>query len=191
MNSADQLPVMVAGANGKMGRECCLTLLQQVDMRLASAFGHSRSLGEDVGVLTQGEACGITLSDNLQECVQKAAGGVLVDFTLGHAVKENVLAALQHQMACVVGATAIPGADLAEMEEASRAANLPVLLVPNFALGAVLMMKFAKEASKYFRWAEIIEMHHEKKLDAPSGTARRTAEMMRKYRSNGFRMMAL
>ncbi|MBT9587385.1 4-hydroxy-tetrahydrodipicolinate reductase [bacterium] len=190
MNKEDQIPVLVAGANGKMGREVVQTVLQQVDMRLAAALGHARGLGEDVGVVAQGEACGVALSDNIEECTQVAAGGVLVDFTLGPVVKDIVLSALRHNMACVIGTTSIPPADLAEVEEASRTCNQPVLLAPNFALGAVLMMKFAREASKYFRWAEIIELHHEKKMDAPSGTARRTAELMRKSRSDGFRAMA-
>ncbi len=190
MNTQDQIPVLVAGANGRMGREVVQTILQQVDMRLAAALGHSRGLGEDAGFIAQGEACGVPISDDLEDCTQKAAGGVLVDFTLGPAAKEIILSALRHNMACVVGATGLPPADLAEIEEATRTYNQPVLLAPNFALGAVLMMKFAREASKYFRWAEIIELHHEKKMDAPSGTARRTAELMRKARSDGFRAMA-
>jgi 4-hydroxy-tetrahydrodipicolinate reductase len=190
MNTADQTPVVVAGANGKMGREVVQTILQQVDMRLVAAIGHSRGLGEDVGIAAQGEPCGILLTDNIEEAVSKAAGGVLVDFTLGHAVKDTVIAAIRHNVACVVGTTAIPPADIIEIEEASRTHNQPVLLAANFAIGAVLMMKFAREASKYFRWAEIIELHHEKKLDAPSGTARRTAELMRKARTDGFRAMA-
>ena len=190
MNTEDQIPVIVAGANGKMGRETVGAILQQVDMRLVAALGHTRGLGDDVGQVVQGEACGIPITSDVEDAVKRANGGVLVDFTLGNAVKETVLQALHHGLACVVGTTAIPPADLAEIEEASRQTNHPVLLCPNFALGAVLMMKFAREASKYFRWAEIIEMHHEKKLDAPSGTARRTAELMRKARSDGFRSMA-
>lgn len=190
MNREDQIPVVVAGANGKMGRETIQAILQQVDLRLAAAVGHSRGLGEDVGLAAQGEPCGIVLTDNLEEAMQAASGGVLVDFTLGPAVKDTVMAALRHGIACVVGTTSIPTADLAEIEEACRTHSQPVLLVPNFALGAVLMMKFAREASKYFRWGEIIELHHEKKLDAPSGTARRTAELMRKARTDGFRAMA-
>lgn len=190
MNTADQTPVVVAGANGKMGREVVLTVLQQIDLRLVGAIGHSRGLGEDVGMAAQGEPCGVVLTDNVEEALAHGKGGVLVDFTLGHAVKDTVIAALKHDMACVVGTTAIPPADILEIEEVSRSTNQPVLLAANFAIGAVLMMKFSREASKYFRWAEIIELHHEKKLDAPSGTARRTAELMRKARSDGFRAMA-
>lgn len=190
MNTQDQIPVVVAGANGKMGREVILSVLQQVDLRLVAAIGHSRGLGEDVGTVVQGEPCGVLITDNVEEAMKKAEGGVLVDFTLGHAVKDIVLTALRHNIACVVGTTAIPAADLSEIEDASRSANQPVLLAANFAIGAVLMMRFAREASKYFRWAEIIEYHHEKKLDAPSGTARRTAELMRRARPDGFRAMA-
>ena len=189
MDSSDQIPVLVAGANGKMGREVVNAVLQQVDMRLVAALGHTRGVGQDVGTAVTGEPCGVPISSDVEACMQLASGGVLVDFSLGVATKDIVLHALHHKVACVVGTTAIPLTDLQELDEAAKASNTPILLAPNFALGAVLMMKFAKEAAKYFRWAEIIEMHHEKKVDAPSGTARRTAEMMRKARSDGFRAM--
>ncbi|MGE0488884.1 MAG: 4-hydroxy-tetrahydrodipicolinate reductase [Vulcanimicrobiota bacterium] len=185
MEPEDRIKVVVVGANGRMGRQTVETVLQQVDLELVAAVGHARELGEDVGVLTTGEACGITLTNDLEAAVAAASGGVLVDFSLGHAVKHTVLAALARDVACVVGATAIPGTDESEMVEA--AGKTPVLIAPNFALGAVLMMQFARQASKYFRWAEIIEFHHEKKVDAPSGTARRTADLMRRARSDGFR----
>jgi 4-hydroxy-tetrahydrodipicolinate reductase len=172
-----------------MGREVVNALLQQVDVRLVAALGHTRGVGQDVGTTVTGEPCGILISNDVEACMQAAAGGVLVDFTVGSATKEIVLHALHNKVACVIGTTAIPQADFQELDEASKASGTPILYAPNFALGAVLMMKFSKEASRYFRWAEIIEMHHEKKVDAPSGTARRTAEMMRKARSDGFRAM--
>ena len=189
MDASDQIPVVVAGANGKMGREAVNAILGQVDMRLAAALGHTRGVGADIGMTVTGEPCGVVVATDVEAAMAAASGGVLVDFTLGPAVKDNVLAALRHDVACVIGTTAIPPSDIAEMEEACKSKGA-VLLAPNFALGAVLMMKFAKEAARYFRWAEIIEMHHEKKVDAPSGTARRTAELMRKARSDGFRAMA-
>lgn len=185
MTDSDSLPVVVAGANGRMGRATVASVLRQADMRLVSALGNARGLGEDVGTLSGGEPCGVLLTDNAEQAMAAAAGGVLVDFSLGPAVKENVLTALRHDVSCVVGATAIPSSD--ENEIAEAATKNGVLFAPNFALGAVLMMKFAREAAQYFRWAEILEYHHEKKLDAPSGTARRTAELMRKARSDGFR----
>ena len=185
MTESSDVPVVIAGANGRMGRQCVQAILQQVDLVSVSAYGKARGVGEDVGVLSGGEPCGIILEDDAQSAIAKAAGGVLIDFTLGQSAKNNVLTALRHDVACVVGVTAIPPAD--EQEMAAAATRRGVLICPNFALGAVLMMKFSKEAAKYFKWAEIIEYHHERKLDAPSGTARRTADMMRKARDDGFR----
>lgn len=185
MSDSLDLPVVVAGANGRMGRQTVQAVLQQVDLTLVAALGRARDIGHDVGTLSGGEACGILLEDDPKLAIPKAAGGVLIDFSLGPAVKEHVLLALQHDISCVVGATSIPAAD--EQEIIAAATQNAVLFANNFALGAVLMMKFAREASHYFRWAEIIEMHHEKKLDSPSGTARRTAEVMRKARPDGFR----
>lgn len=185
MSELVDIPVVVAGANGRMGRQCVQAVLQQVDLKLVGAYGHTRGIGEDMGTLTCGDECGVVLEDNLESALSKGEGGVLVDFTLGPHTKNIVLAALRHNMSCVVGTTAIPPAD--EQEISAAATRNGVLIAPNFALGAVLMMKFAKEAARYFKWAEIIEYHHERKLDAPSGTARRTADLMRKARDDGFR----
>lgn len=185
MTDTTDIPIVIAGANGRMGRQCVQAILQQVDLVLVSAFGKAKGVGVDVGVLSGGEPCGILLEDDAESAIAKAAGGVMIDFTLGASAKDNVLTALRHDVACVVGVTAIPPGDEAEM--AAAATRRGVLIAPNFALGAVLMMKFAKESAKYFKWAEIIEYHHERKLDAPSGTARRTADIMRKARDDGFR----
>ena len=99
----------------------------------------------------------------------------MVDFTAPAAAVPNVLRALAAGVPCVVGTT---GWDPAEVDEAARAARLPVFFAPNFAVGAVLMMRFAEEASRYLDAAEIIELHHETKKDAPSGTAKATAARM-------------
>lgn len=185
MTEMTDVPIVIAGANGKMGRQCVQAVLQQVDLKLVGAFGNVRGIGQDVATLSGQEPCGVLLEDDLESAISKGAGGVLVDVSLGHSTKENVLTALRHDMACVVGTTAIPAAD--EQEIAEAASRRGVLIASNFALGAVLMMKFAKEAASYFKWAEIIEYHHERKLDAPSGTARRTADLMKKARDDGFR----
>ena len=103
------------------------------------------------------------------------AADAMVDFTTPDAVVENIRRALAAGVPCVVGTS---GWDTAEVDEPARAAGLPVFYAPNFAIGAVLMMRFAREASAYFDAAEIVELHHETKLDAPSGTARATAAGM-------------
>jgi 4-hydroxy-tetrahydrodipicolinate reductase len=106
-----------------------------------------------------------------------AVGGcdAAVDFTRPDAVRGNVEACLDARVTCVVGTS---GGDLDGLDGRARAERVPVLVVPNFAVGAVLMMRFAEEAARYLPRAEIVELHHETKLDAPSGTAKATAERM-------------
>jgi 4-hydroxy-tetrahydrodipicolinate reductase len=123
-----------------------------------------------------GSVLGPALERSGHELVaSEEAAEAMVDFTAPAAVVANILRALAAGLPCVVGTT---GWDTAEVEEAAQAAGLPVLYAPNFAIGAVLMMRFAEEASRYFDAAEIIELHHETKLDSPSGTAKATAERM-------------
>ncbi len=105
----------------------------------------------------------------------EADAEVMVDFTAPTAVVPNVLSAIAAGVPCVVGTS---GWDPAEVDEAARAAGVPVFVAANFALGAVLMMRFAREASRHFPAAEIIELHHATKVDAPSGTAAATAREM-------------
>jgi 4-hydroxy-tetrahydrodipicolinate reductase len=98
-----------------------------------------------------------------------------IDFTAPEAVVANVLRALDAGVPCVVGTS---GADLAPVDARARERGLPVFFAPNFAIGAVVMMRLAAEASKFLPRAEIIELHNEAKKDAPSGTARATAELL-------------
>jgi len=104
-----------------------------------------------------------------------SAAEVMVDFTRPEAVLANVQSSIDAGVPCVVGTT---GADLAGVGEKAREAGLPVFFAPNFAIGAVLMMRFAAEAAKHLPRAEIVELHDEAKLDAPSGTAKATAAAM-------------
>ena len=103
---------------------------------------------------------------------------VAVDFTVPGAVRENVMWCLEHDVHAVVGTSGLSSEDLDEIERAAAHSAAGVLVAPNFALGAVLMMVFAERAARYFGRAEIVERHHAGKLDAPSGTALRTARLM-------------
>jgi 4-hydroxy-tetrahydrodipicolinate reductase len=109
------------------------------------------------------------------ELVPLADAEAMVDFTAPEVALANVRAALAGGVACVVGTT---GWDTSEIDAEARAAGLPVFYAPNFALGAVLMMRFAAEAGKVLPHAVIVELHHETKLDAPSGTAKATAALL-------------
>ena len=97
-----------------------------------------------------------------------------MDFSTPAVVKANVLSCIERRVAVVVGTTGLSAGDLAELDREASRADVSVLVAPNFAMGAVLMMQFAEQAAKYLRACEIVELHHEAKLDAPSGTSRLT-----------------
>jgi 4-hydroxy-tetrahydrodipicolinate reductase len=109
------------------------------------------------------------------DLVELDAAEAMVDFTAPDVVVGNIESALDESVPCVIGTS---GWDTAEVEEKAREAGLPVFYAPNFAIGAVLMMRYASEAAKHMPRAEIVELHHESKVDAPSGTAKATAAAM-------------
>ncbi len=102
----------------------------------------------------------------------------VVDFTVPTAVRENVERCLDAGVPAVVGTTGLGGDDLDALDALGRARSVACFVAPNFALGAVLMMRFAAEASRHLPQAELVELHHETKLDAPSGTAKATAGLL-------------
>jgi 4-hydroxy-tetrahydrodipicolinate reductase len=146
--------VAVAGAAGRMGETVCRAVEDADGMQLTGRAD---------------PALGTALAEVLGQA------DVLVDFTQPDTALENALAALKSGLHVVIGTT---GFDPAPLEAAARDAGRNVLLAPNFAIGAVLMMRFAAEAARHMAKAEIIELHHDAKIDAPSGTAKRTAELI-------------
>jgi 4-hydroxy-tetrahydrodipicolinate reductase len=122
-----------------------------------------------------GSVLGPALEEAGHELVELDGAEAMVDFTAPDVVVGNIERALEAGVPCVVGTS---GWDTALVESKAVAAGLPVFYAPNFAIGAVLMMRFAAEASKHLPRAEIVELHHETKVDAPSGTAKATAESM-------------
>jgi 4-hydroxy-tetrahydrodipicolinate reductase len=142
-------------------------------VRLA-LLGHRGKVGRVLGPALEAEGHevrGIGRGDSVEVAGLDAA----VDFTRPDAGLENASACLEQGVRCVVGTT---GLDLDELDRRARAAGLPVFHAPNFAVGAVLMMRFAAEAARHLPRAEIVELHAETKLDAPSGTARATAALL-------------
>jgi 4-hydroxy-tetrahydrodipicolinate reductase len=146
--------VAVAGAAGRMGQAVCAAVEGAEDMELTGRA--DPALDTPVSAVL-GEA------------------DVLVDFTQPDQALGNARAALEAGVHVVIGTS---GFDLEGLREAAEGARANAFVAPNFAIGAVLMMRFAAEAAKHMERAEIIELHHAAKLDAPSGTAARTAEMM-------------
>ena len=120
-----------------------------------------------------GRALGPALEEAGHELVELEEAEGAVDFTRPDAVAENVRACLDARVPCVIGTT---GFDLAEIDAMAREADVACFHAPNFAIGAVLMMRFAEEAARHLPRAEIVELHADTKVDAPSGTAKATAE---------------
>jgi len=155
------IKVAVLGAKGRMGAEACKAITAAADLELVSH---------------------IDLGDSLDLLVSSGAQ-VVVDFTHPDAVMGNLEFAIKHGINVVVGTTGFDEAKLSRIKGwLASQPGVGALIAPNFGLGAVLMMQFAAQASKYFESVEIIELHHPNKVDAPSGTASRTAEMITEAR---------
>lgn len=174
----EKIKVLVCGSAGKMGRQIVKTILERDNIKLVAAVDTVENIGKDAGELATGKKIGIKIKDSAEKAFEDKKIDVMVDFTNGKAAPANISAALSAGCACVVGTTGISQDDIEKIRVKSEETGTPVLIVPNFSLGAVLMMKFSRSAAKYFEWAEIIELHHENKKDAPSGTAIRTADLM-------------
>ncbi len=137
-------------------------------------FGHRGKVGEVLGPALAGaghEVVGVGRGDEHDP----AGFDVAIDFTEPGAVRANIEACLNSGVPCIVGTTGLGEAEAEALGETARGAGVALLVAPNFALGAVLMMRFAEEAARYLPRAEIVEIHHESKRDAPSGTAKATA----------------
>lgn len=154
------IKVGVLGARGRMGSEVVKAVTEAPDLELVAAL----DMGDSLDALTSSGA------------------QVVVDFTTPDSVMANLEFLIAHNIHAVIGTTGFDDARIARIKSLLSSSKSGVLIAPNFAIGAVLMMEFATKAAKYFESAEIIELHHPNKVDAPSGTAARTAELMAKSR---------
>ncbi len=118
----------------------------------------------------------------LEEAIIEQKPDVIVDFTIPEVVKQNAEIAIRMGVRLIIGTTGLTQEEIAHLDRLAKEYNIGGLIAPNFAIGAVLMMKFASMASKYISHVEIIELHHDQKLDAPSGTAIKTAELIAQER---------
>ncbi|ADG82253.1 dihydrodipicolinate reductase [Thermincola potens JR] len=174
--------MVVNGACGRMGREVVEAVYREPDMELVGAID-IRNNGFDIGPLVGLEPTGVLVVRNLNKLLQETDVDVVVDFTGPDTVYKNMKTVLENKVNLVVGTTGILPEQLEEIKKIAEAQGLGVLIAPNFAIGAVLMMKFAAQAARYLPHVEIIELHHDQKLDAPSGTALKTAELIQQNRA--------
>jgi 4-hydroxy-tetrahydrodipicolinate reductase len=178
------IKVLITGAAGRMGREVVRAVHGADGMTVAAAVSPSHA-GADIGEAAGIGPIGVATEADLAEALRRARPDVAVEFTRPASVMANLREILGAGVAAVVGTTGLTDADLEEVRSLCAAHATACLVAPNFAIGAVLMMRFAEEAARFLPDCEIIEMHHNQKLDAPSGTAAKTARMVAGARKGG------
>ncbi len=183
MANQTPIPVVVNGAVGKMGREVIKAIAQAPDLTLVGAVDKNPAhLGEDVGEIVGCGAVEVPIVNDLQSALLMASQekqlSVMVDFTHPDSVYENVRSAIAYGVRPVVGTTGLSPEKIAQLAEFADKASTGCLIIPNFSIGMVLLQQAAIQASQYFDHVEIIELHHNQKADAPSGTAIQTAQLL-------------
>ncbi|MDN7244038.1 4-hydroxy-tetrahydrodipicolinate reductase [Planococcus shenhongbingii] len=174
--------VAIAGARGKMGQEAVHTVMKNPEMELVSVLDY-KDIGKtlaDTGLFPENYT--VPVFTDLEKLHAATRPDVLVDLTSPESVYQHTKAALDLKIRPVVGTTGFSDEELKELTQLSKDIKVGCIIAPNFAVGAVLMMKFAEQAAKYLPDVEIIEMHHDQKLDAPSGTAMKTAHLISEHR---------
>ncbi len=163
----------ICGAGGRMGREVCRAVAAEADLDLVCVVDPTWE-GKRLDGLDPGLETDLVIAAGAG-CLVESSVEVMIDFSVAAAARENVPFALEHGIHCVVGTTGFQPEDVEGFDRMARENDVACLMAPNFAIGAVLMMDFARKAGRYMDACEIVEMHHAAKLDAPSGTARETA----------------
>lgn len=171
------ITVLVNGACGRVGREVVRAVLAEDGLELVAAVDPAHA-GEALE-----EASGLTIVGDLAEAIAETSPDVMVDFTHPSVVQTALATALAAGVHCVVGTTGLPAEALERLASGARQGAC-LFVAPNFAIGAVLMMQFAAIAARHMPHVEIIELHHDRKADAPSGTALRTASLIAETRAS-------
>ena len=167
------IKVLVNGALGRMGRTVLEAVKNDSELELVGAVD-----------IFDGEVSGVKVETNLEKAIEICKPDVMVDFTRPDSVFKNVMTALEKKVSPVVGTTGLSDDAKEKIRVAAEKFQTPAFIAPNFAIGAVLMMLLSRQAAKYLPDVEIIELHHDKKLDAPSGTAELTAKMIAEVRKS-------
>ena len=177
------IKVAVQGASGRVGQELVKALCQEPETQLVGAV--ELQAAEDYLTLPDGSGK-VPFSADLEHILTTCRPDVLVDFSTAKATMPAVRIAAKQGVNLVIGTTGLTTEDLGEIEQLANTHKVGVVVAPNFALGAVLMAHLARIAAKYFDHAEIIELHHDKKVDSPSGTSLTTARAMAEAKGKAF-----
>ncbi|HEX7065694.1 MAG TPA: 4-hydroxy-tetrahydrodipicolinate reductase [Bacillales bacterium] len=175
--------IIVAGPRGKMGSETVRLIEETESFELVAAVD-SKNDGRQVADLEGLPSLEAPVYDDLENCLEAIQADVLIDFTNPESGRAHTEIALRNGISPVVGTSGFTEKDVEEFSRLAEESGKGAIIAPNFAPGAVLLMKFARMAAKFYQDVEIIEQHHDRKLDAPSGTAVKTAEMMAQVRES-------
>ena len=157
------IKVIINGANGKMGRTTVEAIEAENDLKCVAKTGRN---------------------DNLAQAINQHSADVVIDFTLPDSVYKNAQTIIENGARPVIGTSGLSMSQIDTLKKMCREKKRGGIIAPNFSIGALLMMRYAKDAAQYFPDVEIIEMHHPHKVDAPSGTAKKTAELIAENKSS-------
>jgi len=170
--------IAMFGICGKMGTAMAGELIKEEDIALVAGFD-STNIGTDLGEYLGIGKKGISITDSYKD-ILKQSPDLIIDFTIAEIAKKSINWAMDNNIDIIVGTTGLSPDDLSSIEKKAGDCSAKVLIAPNFAIGAVMMMKISGMIAKYFDNCEIIEQHHDQKKDAPSGTSIATAKNISK-----------
>jgi len=180
--------VAVTGACGRMGREVVKAVSAAPDMELVGAFDRSGDY-ESTCAMLGSDVTDVAILSKIGAMLDESKPDVLVEFTNLAGAADHSMSALKRGVSVVIGTSGLRNEDQRAIQLAAEEYKVGAILVPNFAIGAVLMMKFAEMAAAYFPNVEVMELHHDQKLDSPSGTAWHTAERIAAARESAPRKL--
>lgn len=169
------IKIIVAGPRGKMGTEAIQMIQEETEFELVGCLDSKIDFDLEAKL-------GIPFFTEVNTCLETVKADVLIDLTTPEFGYKHTEAAIKHGVRPVVGTSGFTNDEIETLTAQAQEKNLGSIIAPNFAVGAVLLMQFAQTAAKYFTDVEIIEKHHDQKLDAPSGTAVKTADMITEVR---------
>lgn len=177
----EKVKIIIAGPRGRMGKEAVNLVNTTENYELAAVLDYKHG-GKKLSDIEGFAGVPVPVYADIETCLTEVQADVLIDLTTPEVGMHHTRTALQHGVRPVVGTTGFTKEDLQELETICQEKQIGCIIAPNFAVGAVLMMKFSQMAAKYFGDVEILELHHDQKLDSPSGTAVKTAEMIAEVR---------
>ncbi|WP_010530802.1 4-hydroxy-tetrahydrodipicolinate reductase [Lentibacillus jeotgali] len=178
-----QIKIIIAGPRGKMGSEAVRMVHNEESFELVACIDRKNG-GKTLNEIENLPALNIPIYEDPEQCFQETDADVFIDLTIPDIGFEHTKLSLLYDIRPVVGTSGFTNEQIEALEDLSATHGTGCIIAPNFAVGAVLMMQFAKTAAKYLPDVEIVEKHHDQKLDAPSGTAVKTANMIQETRES-------